>query len=201
MTGKEEIIFKEDGIYHKKLSSCCDEVILDPIMHIGEKNLMKEIAALSTKNGGDILEVGFGMHLSADFVQENPLVTSHTIIEVHPEIYKKAIEWAKDKNNVEVILGDWIDVVPNIKKKFDGILHDTHNDNNIPNFLDSVKHICKEDCIVSFFVYPKQDPRLNEVIHHFNGTLSNYGLPPKYPLKYTVFNKGTFVSKNIFGEA
>ena len=53
-------------------------------MHIGEKTLMEKLSEMVTTNGGDILEIGFGMHLSADEIQNNPNVTSHTIIEVHP---------------------------------------------------------------------------------------------------------------------
>ena len=137
MTGKEEIIFEEDGIYIKTYSG---SKYGNPIRHNGEKNLMELLASIATKNGGDILEIGFGIHLSADAIQSNPNVTSHTIIEVHPEIYKKALEWADGKTNVEIILGDWTDIIPNLDKKFDGILHDTHIDRNIPKPYDLLLH-------------------------------------------------------------
>ncbi len=203
MIGREEIVFEENGIYTKMPNG-----MKYAVMHNGEKNLMKLLASIATKNGGDLLEIGFGMHLSADFVQENPLVTSHTIIEVHPEIYKKAVEWANGKVNVEIILGDWIDVIPNISKKFDGIIHDTHADRNIPKFLDIVKHNCNENCIVSFFEYPVLDSRLNSVWYTFTQE-EKESLPYdlllrpsnfNYPLKYTVYSNGEFINKNIFGE-
>lgn len=205
MTGREELIFEEDGIYIRMPNR------KDPVMHNGEKNLMKLLASMATKNGGSILEIGFGMHLSADYIQENPLVTSHTIIEVHPEIYKKALEWAKDKSNIEIILGDWTKVIPNIDKKFDGILHDTHIDINIPKFLDTVKNNCNENCVVSFFEYSIQDPRINTVWYPFPQeereslsrayTLTLYPPDYRFPLKYTVYSNGEFINKKIFGEA
>jgi cyclopropane fatty-acyl-phospholipid synthase-like methyltransferase len=205
MTGKEEIIFEEDGIYIRTYSG---SKYGNPIMHNGEKNLMELLASIATKNGGDILEIGFGIHLSADAIQSNPNVTSHTIIEVHPEIYKKALEWAKGKANVEIILGDWTDIIPNLDKKFDGILHDTHIDKNIPKFLDTVKNNCNENCIVSFFEYLEPDPRLGCVWYSFPQEEREslpYDLllrPPHYrwPLKYTVYSNGEFINKNIFGE-
>lgn len=200
MTGREQVTFDENGIYIEIPGG--DKTA---VMHSGEKNLMKFLASIATKNGGDILEIGFGMHISADYIQENSLVNSHTIIEVHPEIYKKAVEWAKDKANVEVILGDWIDVIPNISKKFDGIIHDTHMDRNIPKFLDIVKDKCNENCIVSFFEYPVLDPRLGTMWYTFTQEEKEslpYDLllqPPyfRFPLKYTVYNKGEFINKSI----
>lgn len=200
MTGREQVTFDENGIYIEIPNGSKTAV-----MHSGEKNLMELLASMSTKNGGDILEIGFGMHLSADCVQKNPLVTSHTIIEVHPEVYKKALEWADGKANVEIILGDWMDVILSINKKFDGIIHDTHMDKNIPKLLDIVKHICKENCIVSFFEYPVLDPRLGTMWYTFTQEEKEslpYDLllqPPhfRFPLKYTVYNKGEFINKSI----
>jgi cyclopropane fatty-acyl-phospholipid synthase-like methyltransferase len=203
LTGREEIIFEENGIYIKMPDS-----MKHAVMHNGEKNLMKLLSSIATKNGGDILEIGFGMHLSADCVQKNPLVTSHTIIEVHPEIYKKAIKWAENKANVEIILGDWIDIIPNINKKFDGIIHDTHMDKNIPKFLNAIKHNCNENCIVSFFEYPVPDDRLNSEWYLFTQE-EKLSLPYdlllrqsnlNYPIKYTVYSNGEFTNKKIFGE-
>jgi hypothetical protein len=165
------------------------------VMHRGETSLMRKLADIVTKNGGDILEIGFGMHLSADGIQSNPNVTSHTIIEVHPDIYKTALIWAKDKPNVNILLGDWIYVLPTIQLKFDGVLHDTHLDSNIPKFLDYVKPNCKEGTIVGFFDTPIKDGRFNAVRHKLSD-IEYDSLPYKndffkyrdYELKYTIFN-------------
>ena len=117
MKGTEKLIIYDNVI---KLSTDND---CSAVMHIGEKHLMIKLAEIVTKNGGDILEIGFGMNLSADAIQSNPNVTSHTIIEIHPVQYERALEWAKDKPNVEIILGDWFHVLPLIDRKFDGTSH------------------------------------------------------------------------------
>ena len=148
MIGNEELKITNNYI---KLSTDND---FSAVMHIGERSLMYKLAEIVTQNGGDILEIGFGMHLSADAIQSNPNVTSHTIIENHPEIYNTALEWVKDKPNTNIIFGNWIDILPLVNKKFDGILHDTHLDPNILKFLDYVKDNCKIDTIVGFFEYP-----------------------------------------------
>lgn len=158
MNGKEKLIFTEDAIYIEPTMGKGEA-----IMHVGEKELMIKLADLVTQNGGDILELGFGLHLSADAVQANSNVTSHTIIEIHPEIYEKALEWAKDKPNVKIILGNWIDIIPTLNQKFDGVLHDTHRDGNISVFLDMISYKCKIGCILGFFQYDKSDERFQSI--------------------------------------
>lgn len=37
------------------------------------------------EGGGDILEIGFGMGISAGHIQANS-ITSHTIVENHPQV-------------------------------------------------------------------------------------------------------------------
>lgn len=199
MTGNENLIFTQDAIFIKETME-----LGEAVMHIGELNLMKQLANLVTTNGGDILEIGFGMHLSADEIQKNPNVKSHTIIEIHPDIYHTAVEWAKDKPNVKILLGDWVDIIPTLNKKFDGILHDTHRDKNIHNFLDSVKEISNLNCIVGFFECKFFDKRIgavryeidsnefNKLPYRNNGSFENN----QYELKYSIFNGIDFYKKN-----
>lgn len=172
----------------------------DYVMHNGEESLMCKLAEIVTKNGGDILEIGFGMHLSADAVQSNSNVTSHTIIEIHPEMFKNALQWAENKQNVKIILGDWIDILPTLQSKFDGILHDTHLDLNISKFLDYVKPNCKEGTIVGFFQTPVEDYIFNAVRHKLTSDeveslpySNNRAFRHGYELKYTTFDGKSFV--------
>ena len=193
MNGTENVILSYDEIRIPELKGS------GYVMHRGEKSLMYKLADIVTKNGGDILEIGFGMHLSADGIQSNPNVTSHTIIEVHPEIYKQALIWAANKPNTKILLGDWIYVLPTIQLKFDGVLHDTHLDRNIPKFLDYVKPNCKEGTIVGFFDVPMKDGIFNAVRHKLTD-IEYDSLPYKnsrfkhmdYELKYTIFNGISF---------
>jgi hypothetical protein len=188
MTGKEEIKITEDDIRIIGLEK-------DYVMHIGEKSTMYKLAEIVTVNGGDILELGFGMHLSADAVQSNPRVTSHTIIEVHPEIYERALLWAKDKPNTRILLGDWVDILPTLTDKFDGILHDTHRESNIQLLLDHAKPNCKVGTVIGFFSYKFVDYRFGAYRHVLTDSektelpyVDNARWKHGYELKYTIFN-------------
>lgn len=199
MNGKENLTFTDDGIYITETINTGEAV-----MHIGEKGLMHTLANLVTQNGGDILEIGFGLHLSADAIQSKPNIKSHTIIEIHPQIYEKALEWAKNKPNVKIILGNWTEIIPKLTNTFDGILHDTHRDRYIHTFLDTIKPICNINCIVGFFEYKFFDKRIgairykidnnefNKLPYRNNGSFENN----QYELKYTKFNGVDFYNNS-----
>ena len=58
------------------------------VMMDWETSLMKEHAKVVTENGGDILEIGFGMGICANFIQQSN-IKSHTIIEKnYPYLYQ-----------------------------------------------------------------------------------------------------------------
>lgn len=119
------------------------------VMHDWEDLMMKKHAEVVCQNGGDILEIGFGMGISADYIQSHD-ITSHTIIENDKKIYEKLLEWSKDKPNVKTIFGDWITSLP--EQKFDGIFRDTWGE-----FLGKkvfplkILKVCKVGTIVTFF--------------------------------------------------
>ena len=98
----------------------------ETVMHSWEKPIMEAKADFVCGNGGHILELGFGMGISATTIQSHN-IKSHTICEIHPQIIKNLKEWAKDKSNVIILEGDWYDNIDKMKK-YDGILFDTHKD-------------------------------------------------------------------------
>ena len=133
------IIINTDSIYK-------DDNI---IMHSDVTLYSESAADIISENGGNILEIGFGLGISANKIQgNNP--TKHVIIEIEEEIYNKALEWADGKNNVEVILGDWKTTVGNITDKFDGIYMDADQDHpdDLESFPENVKDISNDGCIL-----------------------------------------------------
>ena len=189
MNGKEKLIFTKDSIR----IDIEESDLAHYVMHSAEKSLMEKLADITTVNGGNILEIGFGMGLCSNRIQENENVSSHTIIEVHPEIYNRALEWAKDKKNVNIIFGDWIEVIPKINDiRFDGVLHDTHSDPNISKLIDIVYPICNKNCVVAFFMNPNSDfdihiHSLNEEEHSALPYRNTHSFKDnKYKIKYKV---------------
>jgi len=96
------LTFESDKIYYTDTSFGGDfEVMMD-----WEDPLMSASAAYVCENGGDILEIGFGMGISAGYMHSHSIST-HTIIENHPNIIPKAQAWALNKYNVTIITGSW----------------------------------------------------------------------------------------------
>jgi len=119
------------------------------VMHDWEDLMMKKHAEVVCQNGGDILEIGFGMGISADYIQSQD-INSHTIIEKDEQVYQKLLEWAEDKPNVKTIFGDWITNLP--EQKFDGIFRDTWGEYlGKKVFPLKILKVCKVGTIVTFF--------------------------------------------------
>ena len=113
-----------------------DTKILDTIFNMEvmmswEAPLMEKSAEYICSSKGDILEVGFGMGICADYIQAQG-VNSHTIIEIHPQIIERLNTWASGKSNVTIIEGDWSSVGG--LGTYDGIFIDTFGDENWNNF-------------------------------------------------------------------
>tara|TARA_R110002020_G_scaffold138354_2_gene308281 strand:- start:11720 stop:12268 length:549 start_codon:yes stop_codon:yes gene_type:complete len=101
------------------------------VMMDWEDSIMQKSAKYICHNKGDILEIGFGMGICADYVQAQG-VNSHTIIEIHPQILERLNAWASGKSNVTVIEGDWADL--SLADTYDGIFIDTFGDENWSSF-------------------------------------------------------------------
>tara|TARA_Y100000114_G_scaffold89389_1_gene82907 strand:+ start:92 stop:646 length:555 start_codon:yes stop_codon:yes gene_type:complete len=133
ITINEDSIYKNDNL----------------VMHRDVTLYENSCADLVAKNGGNILEVGFGLGISADKIQTHS-PDKHVIIEIEEDIYNKALDWAKDKPSVEVILGDWKSTVQNITDKFDGVYMDADQDDpeDLEAFSSDIKNICNNNCIL-----------------------------------------------------
>jgi len=116
---------KHSAIYTKNSLSIAGH----QIMSIWEKNYMKRLANIATKKGGSILEIGYGMGISANFIEKSKKVKKHTIIEFHPDVIKKCKEKYNNEIKRKIILfkGFWENVTKKLlSKSFDGIFFDTY---------------------------------------------------------------------------
>ena len=139
------LTFESDKIYYTDISFGGDfEVMMD-----WEDPLMSASAAYVCENGGDILEIGFGMGISAGYMHSHSIST-HTIIENHPNIIPKAQAWALNKSNVTIITGSWYDVKDSLST-YDGIFYDTFGDENMKNFSSSLSVLTKSNTKVTWW--------------------------------------------------
>ena len=119
------------------------------IMMDWEHPIMSASAAYVTEGGGDILEIGFGMGISAGYIQSHS-ISSHTIIEPHPQIVEKAVEWSSGKSNVTIISQSWADVTGSLGT-YDGIFYDTSLDDKGNLFSSSLSELTKTGTKLSVF--------------------------------------------------
>jgi len=164
------------------------------IMDAAETLLMKEFAKIVTTNGGDILEVGFGLGISADFIYNNN-INSYTCIEIHPDIYQKALKWANNKPNVKIILGDWYNIIPTFKNKFDGIFMDTFEYSNFNKFEEYCISIANKDCILSIFDYNTQSNKSLDFVEFKMDTVDYLNNNNIVKLFYSHFDGNAFGKK------
>lgn len=135
--------YTQDGRLIDEFGNC--------VMMEWESEWMKRSAEIICQQGGDILNVGFGLGIIDKFIQTyNP--SSHWIIEAHPDVYKKMLEegWHKIPN-VRIIFGKWQDVIHTLPT-FDGIYFDTFMDSGIGDkFIPQLKNILKPSGIFSYW--------------------------------------------------
>ena len=90
---------------------------------------MASLAAIATRNGGRVLEVGFGMGLSAGAIQSFENVTEHCIMEANADVYGKLEEFAKTSARPVKPIGPglWQDTLADVPDgSLDGVLYDTY---------------------------------------------------------------------------
>lgn len=95
------------------------------VMQEWQRPLMRELAQSVTEGRGDVLEIGFGVGISANFIQERG-VRSHIIIESNRKVVEAARRWREGfpHKRIRIIHAKWQDVVDDLES-FDGILFDT----------------------------------------------------------------------------
>jgi len=140
------LTFYDDKIVVEDVNSVHNdrEVMMD-----WEDPIMSASAAYVTEGGGDILEIGFGMGIASDYIQSHS-ISSHTIVENHPQIIERANAWASGKSNVTIVAQNWYDVKDSLGK-FDGIFYDTYGDDNMVHFAESLSALTKSGTKVTFW--------------------------------------------------
>ncbi|ULA61380.1 MAG: Non-ribosomal peptide synthetase [Nitrospira sp.] len=96
------------------------------VMQDWEAPLMKAMADIVTEQRGDVLEVGFGMGISASYIQAGE-PRSHTIIECNREVMQAFGAWADRYRgrDIRLVQGRWQDVLDDLGP-FDGVFFDTY---------------------------------------------------------------------------
>jgi len=165
-TYKDDKLVSENGSY---------------VMMGWERPIMKKVAELMTKNGGDVLNIGFGMGIVDEYINElNP--KSHTIIEPHPDVIEYINEngW---KSKATILEGKWQDFIGSMGQ-FDSIYMDTWADHRTPYINNLLENHLKIGGIFSIW---HNDIEFMTIVD---------GLPNNYEVSYVYMeNNGLIPTK------
>ncbi len=99
------------------------------VMADWERPYMERLADIATSRGGTVLEVGYGMGISASALQARD-IDLHVVIECHPEVIARCVathRTALATGSMHLLTGYWQDVAPLLAAgSIDGILFDTY---------------------------------------------------------------------------
>jgi len=98
-----------------------------PVMEDWEKPYMKALANIATSNGGIVLEIGFGLGLSASYIQQKE-IEKHIIIEANTQVFEKLKKFSQNARiPIKPILGFWQEEIKSFAdESIDGILFDAY---------------------------------------------------------------------------
>jgi guanidinoacetate N-methyltransferase len=97
-----------------------------PVMEDWEDGYMRCLADIAAASGGTVLEVGYGMGISAAYIQQH-VVSRHLIIEANADVFMRLETFARAHPSAEPLFGFWEEVTAAIpSESVDGILFDTY---------------------------------------------------------------------------
>lgn len=129
-----------------------------PVMERWENDYMKALARIAATNGGTVLEVGFGMGISAGFLQTHD-IQRHIVIEANRDVFKKVRAFAATARvPMQTLFGFWEEVTKTLPdESVSGILFDTYplrpehvHRNHFP-FFDEAFRLLKPDGILTYY--------------------------------------------------
>lgn len=172
---KEPLEYSNNFLFMKRWKSRSREGT-GIVMETWEIPLMEKHIELLNVKDKDVLEVGFGMGISARMIQQNQ-PKSHTIIESHPDVIRYYNNNFEYKNNTTLISNFWQNVIMGLDK-FDCIFFDTHMD-KAEDFFNIVDLKLREDGKFTYFHW-----------ENFHKEISDYNVE-RYPVEYEeVFYEG-----------
>lgn len=129
-----------------------------PVMEDWESNYMQMLADIACSKAGIVLEVGFGMGISARFIQSHK-IRKHIVIEANTDVFQRVKKFAqKSPKPVVPRLGFWQEVVPTLRAgSVSGILFDTYpltqeeiHQNHFP-FFEAAHRLLRKGGVLTYY--------------------------------------------------
>jgi len=99
-----------------------------PVMQRWETPYMASLAKIATAEGGRVLEIGFGMGISAGAIQKHD-IAEHVILEANADVFKRLQQFSKTSPHKVTPIGPglWQDTIKEVEDgSISGILYDTY---------------------------------------------------------------------------
>ena len=139
------------------------------VMQAWEHRIMQAMAENITQTHGDILEIGFGMGISATYILEQG-VRSYTVVEPNVNVLKAFDKWCEKYSSTPITLlhGNWQDVADQFSQ-YDGVLFD-------PYFVSDPGSVEVESstAVGSFLPLVVPHIRENGVMTHFTREIDSF---------------------------
>ena len=117
------------------------------IMEDWQFPIMRTMADIVTESRGDVLEVGFGRGISAEYIQERG-VRSHSIIECNDTVVDRFRSWRSryPDRDIRLVHGRWQDVIDQLGR-YDGVFFHTYPLNE----EEIVEHVVRSTTFAEHF--------------------------------------------------
>ena len=172
---RQELEYLDDYLIIKKYKNRTSKSSA-MVMERWEEPIIKKHVELLNVKDKDVLEIGFGMGISASMIQEGQ-PKSHTIIECHPQVINYFMTTYEHRDKIKLIPDFWQNVINSIGD-FDCILFDTYLDKP-EQFFELVDNILREDGKFTYFHW-----------ENFHKQYSDYNVE-RFPVQYEkVFYEG-----------
>lgn len=128
----------------------------EQVMQVWERPLMRQLANFASRRRGRVLEIGFGLGISAGYLMEAGC-DEYWVIEAHPVVAEGAREWGRRQPvPVRVIEDFWQNAVGEIGG-FDAVLFDTfpmnageRTRNHFPFLTEAHRFLNDDGCLTYY---------------------------------------------------
>ena len=115
------------GAEQHRIEDRADRTLSDAdIMEDWQLPMMRVMADIATRQHGDVLEIGFGRGVSAEFIQQRD-VRSHTIVECNDSVVGRYERWREQHaaQDIRLVHARWQDAVDQLSS-YDAIFFHTY---------------------------------------------------------------------------
>ncbi|MEU2666090.1 class I SAM-dependent methyltransferase [Micromonospora sp. NPDC007220] len=169
---------KPDSGWHRLPSRLeADQLVVDDhykVMKRWETPLMQRMAEILLANleRTRIIEVGFGMGISAGALQDQK-IERHTIIEPHPEMFERLRQWRAERPQADIRpVHDYWQNQAGLFAEADGIFFDTYAedvpalvDENVSFLVEAASHLKPGAAVALFWILPTIDEVQQEKLY------------------------------------